>query len=83
MNQTGGVWPPWKLLALRIFNEHREAFDDVMKSLSPEQQRKLAEDVRPGFVMTGEQGLVHYPPAQGKDRDRLKDKVDALNDMQR
>lgn len=77
VEQTAGVWPPWKLLALRLFTEHEGAFAVFFRSLSYERKSKLIEDIRLGFAMSESNGPVIYP-LPTEQRALLQQKINAL-----
>jgi hypothetical protein len=60
VDRTAGVWPPWKGLALALFDRCRTAFDNTFETLSSEKQGKLIEDLEWAFRMSEADGPLIY-----------------------
>jgi len=80
VEQTSGMWPPWKALVFRIFREHPKDFREFFEDLDKDQKSKLLIDVRTGFAMaTDPDGLLAYRiPAE--EREALEKKMADLGE---
>ncbi len=79
VDKTSGVWPPWKWLALALFDRCRKAFDKTFSTLSVEKQYKLIQDLEWALRMSETDGPLIYPmtiekrQALGADIQKLKE----------
>jgi len=65
INQTSGIWPPWKRLALALFDRCQNAVEKVIPSLSEEKKNKFLYDVEFGISMSiGPTAAYSYPLTQ-------------------
>ncbi len=68
IKMTAGIWPPWKRLALALFDRCPDIVNRILPSLSREEQTKFLDDVEMALSMaTGRHALFPYPlPSERK-----------------
>lgn len=75
VNDTSGIWPPWKWLALALFDSCPDVVRRVLPTLSREKQNKFLSDVEFGLSMSAGPGaIMRYPLTDGA-RDRIRASV--------
>ena len=72
INETSGVWPPWKWLALALFDTCPDVIRRVLPTLSRGKQSKYLSDVESGLSQSAGPGAIMRYPLSGDARDRIR-----------